>query len=209
MKAIPHVPNINEFNGLLDIFSVCNIMEASNIIHHKSYLQSLSRLTVGERLQMIHGRVMARRILVWIFANYAFEEDISIQTFYWRYLAHQLKTLCQVKQRAESKDIESYDTGPIMKEVKEKINQSFAELSAFQDAWRDLPEDEILDGVVPEEELSDDDISNGDIADNEVRKMAQNVMKRNWSLKETYRVIVRRAEHVIVPFCPGSRFLML
>ena len=94
-KAIPLVPDVNEFDGLLDIFSLCNVMEASNILHHKSYLKGA--LTVAERLQMIHGRVIARQILMWIFRNYAFEEDRSMETFYWRYLAHQLKTLCQIK----------------------------------------------------------------------------------------------------------------
>ena len=149
-------------------------MEASNILHHKSYLKGA--LTVAERLQMIHGRVIARQILMWIFRNYAFEEDRSMETFYWRYLAHQLKTLCQIKHQAELEDIKSFGTDCIVKKVKAKIDRSFVGLSAFHNAWRDLPEEEILE------------VFNGDIADDEVRK------KFTWSLKERYTVIVRRAE---------------
>jgi hypothetical protein len=190
MKPIPHVPNINEFDGLLDIFSICNIMEASNILHHKTYLTGKSGLTVDQRLRMIHGRVKARQILAWIFANYGFEGDTSMETFYWRYLAHQLKTLFQIKERVEEQDIRSFNNDRIAKEVKKKIDKSFAGLSQFQNAWRDLPEDESLD-----DEVSDNGVFNGGIAEDEVPKVKPgNVRKLHWSLKERFRVIVRRAE---------------
>ena len=73
-------------------------------------------------------------------------------------------------------DIKSFGTDCIVKKVKAKIDRSFIGLSAFNNAWRDLPEEEILE------------VFNGDIADDEVRK------KFTWSLKERYTVIVRRAE---------------
>jgi hypothetical protein len=83
MKPIPHVPYVGDFDGLLDVFSVCNIMEASNILHHKSYRAGTKGLTADDRMEMIHGHIRARQILAWVFTNYAFEGNVSIETFYW------------------------------------------------------------------------------------------------------------------------------
>lgn len=187
MKPIPHVPYVGDFDGLLDIFTICNIMEASNILHHKTYRPGMTGLTVDDRLQMIHGRIRARQILAWVFANYAFEGDVSMEMFYWRYLAHQLKTLCQSKERAEWQ-INTFNTFTASN-VKNKIDQTFAGLSAFQSAWEDLPEDEILEDAVPEVANSDGE----DVAEAPDTEPIY-ARKLHWSLNERYKVVVRRAE---------------
>jgi hypothetical protein len=139
---------------------------------------------------MIHGCVKAHQILAWIFANYGFEGDTSMETFYWWYLAHQLKTLFRIKEQVEEQDIRLFNNDCIAKEVKKKIDKSFARLSQFQNAWRDLPKDESLD-----DEVSDNGVFNGGIAEDEVPKVKPgNVRKLHWSLKERFRVIVRHAE---------------
>jgi hypothetical protein len=136
MKPIPHLPYVGEFDGLLDIFTICNIMEASNILHYKTYRRGTEGLTAADRRRMIHGRITARQILTWIFSNYAFEGDVSMEVFYWRYLAHQLKTLCQIKERVEWQDINTFDCNSIAKEVKKKFNRRLLEWVHFKKPGR-------------------------------------------------------------------------
>jgi hypothetical protein len=185
MKPIPHVPYVGDFDGLLDVFSVCNIMEASNILHHKSYHAGTKGLTADDRMQMIHGRIRARQILAWVFTNYAFEGDILIETFYWRYLAHQLKTLTQIKERIEWQDVNTFNSCTA-EAVKEKIKQTFAGLNVFQNAWESLPEDEIMDL----EAANSDGEGITEVSDTNPKY----ARKLKWSLNERYKVVVRHAE---------------
>ena len=187
MKPIPHLLYVGKFDGLLDIFTICNIMEASNILHYKTYRRGTEGLTAADRRRMIHGRITARQILTWIFSNYAFEGDVSMEVFYWRYLAHQLKTLCQIKERVEWQDINTFDCNSIAKEVKKKIQQTFAGVGAFQKAWEDLPEDEVLEGEVPE-------VGDSDNEDEVPVTKPRYARKLQWSLNERYKVVVRCGE---------------
>jgi hypothetical protein len=63
-----HVPKLNTADGIMDLFSLLNVIELSNILHPLSYAASSLRLK--ERLQMIYACKLARIILWWFWCNY-------------------------------------------------------------------------------------------------------------------------------------------
>jgi hypothetical protein len=63
-----HVPKLNTTDGVMDLFSLLNVIELSNILHPLSY--AVSSLRLKERLQMIYAHKLARIILRWFWCNY-------------------------------------------------------------------------------------------------------------------------------------------
>jgi hypothetical protein len=95
-------------------------------------------LQATERMEMIQGRVWARELLVWIFDRYEMEGPTTLREIYWKYLAHQLKTLCQAKHIAEKEEIFAYHGKANGRQVKKNIVRSFAGVKEFWDAWDKL-----------------------------------------------------------------------
>ena len=88
----PQVPVVSSFNGMQDLFSLCNIIEMANILHPESY--SDEGLHVSVRQDMIHGQALSRAIVAWVISNYDVEV-VSTETFYWSYLAYQARAVCE------------------------------------------------------------------------------------------------------------------
>jgi hypothetical protein len=88
---------------------------------------------------MISARIRARKILSWVFRNYQIEAEFSLRQFYWRYLAHQMKTLCVIKKRAENIHILSSNDKSIAEEVRVNIAKCFAGIDEFWECWKAIP----------------------------------------------------------------------
>jgi hypothetical protein len=147
-ESDPHVPDVNTFDGIVDVFSLANIMELSNVIHHRTYMPG--GLSVQERLDMIHGRARARQIVQWIVHTYRFEGDFSLSEFYWLYLAHQAKTLFLTKSWAEEAATYSFNGKPIAHLLLHHLRLSFEGFDTFWKCWDGMTDEpEKLTWVLP------------------------------------------------------------
>jgi hypothetical protein len=127
-----HVPKLNTIDGVLDLFSLLNLIELSNILHPLSY--ATCGLRLKERMQMIHARKLTRIILRWFWCNY---EIYQIQKgtrkivrdgehFYNESLGRQTKALVAYKKVAETcgmvSDVEAC-TAEVMESFVTKVFQ--------------------------------------------------------------------------------------
>jgi hypothetical protein len=86
----PHLPNLEHFEGVLDLFALCTIVELMNILHPGTYRENgLSRL---ERDECAVARGKCRDILQWFFAQYVLFDNknnspVNGPAIYWEYLA--------------------------------------------------------------------------------------------------------------------------
>lgn len=96
------IPDIFTFDGLIDILSLCNLMELGNVIHYETYTDK--GMNSFERRRMITGRTFSRLVKSWLAANIeihhlheypspvSFEDDI-----FYPYLASQASALLSYK----------------------------------------------------------------------------------------------------------------
>lgn len=99
------VPDIFTFDGLLDVYSICNLMELGNVVHYQTYTED--GLGALERQKMIEGRVTARHICRWLKCMVELHHpdtdpsllDLDRDLFY-PYLASQVSALIHYKERA-------------------------------------------------------------------------------------------------------------
>lgn len=106
-KYAGNIPNIFTFNGLLDIYSLCNVMELGNIIHFRTYTNSgLGEL---ERKKMIEGRIISRQIRQWLACKAELHDSqkepslLSLEDdLFYPYLASQASALVNYKRCAHA-----------------------------------------------------------------------------------------------------------
>lgn len=97
-----HIPDITTFSGILDVLSICNIMELANIINSKMYGDEIQH---RERHEMILGREIARNLIALIFSHYELVDDSGrvidpMSRLVQAYLAQQAKCLLVYKAEA-------------------------------------------------------------------------------------------------------------
>ena len=138
---IAHVPDVTTFNGLLDLFSVCNLVELSNIIHPQTY--TTQSLDPAEHYDMVQACKKTQTIIEWIFSHYEFEGDVSIESFYWCYLAYQAWAICFGKEYAEEHRAYSYSGEAFGEQMCSLVKYSFKEVKEFWPIW------ESYNGVEP------------------------------------------------------------
>jgi hypothetical protein len=136
-----HLPDIATYEGVLGIFSLCNVVEMANITHHQTYCEG--GLTVHERLEMINGRSVSRKLLRWLFRNYNLSGNTSIQTLYWQYFAYQARAICHGKSYAERRQAFSWNQRPIAAEVRKKVEDSFLRIPNFAAEWNSIDPDPV------------------------------------------------------------------
>jgi hypothetical protein len=134
MKAqVAHVPHVSSFDGLHDLFTICNIVEFSNAVHPRTY--TVQGVDPAERYDMIQARKKSREIVAWIFRNYELVGETTIEWFYWRYLAQQARAICCGKEFAEKQEAYSYNNQPFGDKVRRLIKHSFTNVSEFWPMW--------------------------------------------------------------------------
>jgi hypothetical protein len=118
---------------LVDLFSLCNILELANVTHHATY--NPGGLKAPERQQIIFGRAKSREVVTWVLRNYELQGDISLQDFFWRYLAYQAHAICYAKETAESEQVYSYTGRRFSNDVSLLIQRSFVDVVEFWPQW--------------------------------------------------------------------------
>lgn len=131
-SPVPHVPDVSTFDGIHDLFSVCNIVEMANILHPGTY--SEEGLRVSERQEMIRGRALSRAIVAWVISNYE-TEGLSTESFYWKYLAYQARGVCHAKKFADANGVYAYSGIPLARKVQQLTERSFRGIGRFWAEW--------------------------------------------------------------------------
>ena len=133
----PHVPDVSTFDGIYDIFSLCNLVEMANILHPGTY--SDEGLRAPERLEMIRGRALSRAVVAWVISNYETEDsEVTIESFYWKYLAYQARAVCKAKEFCDSNNVFAFSGIPLATKVRSLIEMSFGGIESFWTEWHRL-----------------------------------------------------------------------
>jgi hypothetical protein len=83
---------------------------------------------------MIKGQAKSHTIITWVISNYELEH-FSIETFYWSYLAYQVRAICYAKKFGDENGAYSYMGIPIADKVQGLIEESFRGMKSFWDQW--------------------------------------------------------------------------
>jgi hypothetical protein len=125
------------FDGIHDVFSLCNLVEMANIVHPSTY--SKEGLCPSERLEMIRGRALSQAVVGWVISNYEIEDsEVTTESFYWKYLAHQARAVCNAKKFCDSKNVFAYTGIPLAKQVRRLTEMSFGGIEIFWAEWNRL-----------------------------------------------------------------------
>ena len=127
------MPDPSTFDGLLNLFTVCNLIELSNIAHPKTYTPH--GLGPEERYDLVHARKQSRQIVTWVLGSFEFEGEVSIEDFYWRYLAYQARAICRGKEFSEANKAFSFDHGQFAEKVRSLVKHSFKNVQEFWPMW--------------------------------------------------------------------------
>ncbi|KAF8066069.1 hypothetical protein FPV67DRAFT_1359440, partial [Lyophyllum atratum] len=63
-----HLPDMNTFDGLLDLLCLCNFFEMQSVLSDWMYKASHHR--TAERKRHVRNRALARQVVQWVFSNY-------------------------------------------------------------------------------------------------------------------------------------------
>ena len=129
----------------MDLFSLLNVIELSNILHPLSYAPS--SLWLKERLQMIHACKLARIILRWFWCNYDVDQIQKGaqkivkegQHLYNESLGRQAKALVTYKKVAEACGMASDAEACTAKSMEGFITQVFQGNIAFWEGYKKEP----------------------------------------------------------------------
>ena len=133
----PHAPDVSTFDGIHDIFSLCNLVEMANILHPGTY--SKEGLRAPERLEMIRGRALSRAVVAWVISNYETEDsEITIESFYWKYLAYQARAVCKAKDFRDLNNVFAFSGITLASQVRRLTELSFKGIESFWAEWNRL-----------------------------------------------------------------------
>jgi hypothetical protein len=74
------VPNVSTFDGIQDLFSLCNLVEMANILHPETYVRG--SLCVHKQCEMMEGRALSWEMVAWVLGNYEFDGHLTVEDFY-------------------------------------------------------------------------------------------------------------------------------
>jgi hypothetical protein len=120
-----HLPDLSTFEGILDLATLCCLMELGNVLSNWAYDPKAAE---GERHRLMGARKRARSLLVWVFDHYKLlnngQEVKPMEDFYWRYLAQLAKVIVFYKSNAEKARILPLDEKWTSKAVKRLVLNS-------------------------------------------------------------------------------------
>jgi len=141
-----HLPNIMEFEGVLDLFSLCNAIELLNVTYFHTY--GPQGIATRERLQFIHARSKARSLIEWFWAHFDLVKETSRRVsnsqdqVYWKYLAQQTKALVHYKRRAESVGMRPDGDAPFTwEDLDAQVKRCFEGSANFWGAFAEVEDD--------------------------------------------------------------------
>lgn len=83
------------------------------------------RLGVDERYNIVGTQKKSHELITWVLGSFEFEGSVTIEDFYWQYLAHQACAIFHGKDFAEGKSVYSYESPPFSHKVCSLIKHSF------------------------------------------------------------------------------------
>ena len=104
------MPDLSTFSGILDLVSLCCLLELGNVLNEWSYTGGGEK----ERRRLMYTRQRARKLIHWTFDQWQLldEQDNPInamEQFFWPYLAQQARTLLAYKRSATDSGIHHPD----------------------------------------------------------------------------------------------------
>lgn len=108
-----HVPDVSTFEGVLDLFMLCIIIELGDLINPLAYKKKYRsvRDCNHERLCTIHARGLARDLRLWWGGRYVFyspveDRRLDTNSVFWDLFSQQINALISYKKVAEKKGIQ-------------------------------------------------------------------------------------------------------
>jgi hypothetical protein len=109
----PHVPDVSTFEGTIDLFMLCIVMELGDLLDPRAYERR--KLDYKELVASIHARGLARDIVDWWQTHYEFKSTSGSvyggREVFQRLFAHQARVLVVYKRLAEEHQIDSDEEG--------------------------------------------------------------------------------------------------
>jgi hypothetical protein len=104
-----HIPDVSTFEGILDVLSLCSVLELGNIFNLWAYSRETLK-GMPQRHRLICARSRARALVSWIFFTYKLLDTRDhvidgLLDFYWPYLAQQARTMVEYKKLARKQKI--------------------------------------------------------------------------------------------------------
>ncbi|TFK62187.1 hypothetical protein BDN72DRAFT_863022 [Pluteus cervinus] len=134
---LQHLPNIQSFDGMIDLLMLLNLCELSNVLHFRTYRANVSALSPLQLDRMIEARRRARLLRNWLWRHFELRDKdklvLNAQTLYWDLLAGQCRALVfhnhLVKKEMKGDALISGET------LQNCIEHTFSGNNAFKDAW--------------------------------------------------------------------------
>lgn len=146
-----NVPDIFTFEGLLDVLSLCNLMELGNIIHHQTYAQG--GLDDSERVKMILGRACARQVRKWLETIVEIHHPHEVpslrsleQDVFYPYLCSQTASLLHYKKRAPLSNAQGHVKFSLQ-DLTTKIKQTFFDDPKFMACYHPAVDRKTFDWI--------------------------------------------------------------
>lgn len=148
-----NIPDIFTFEGLLDVLSLCNLMELGNIIHYKTYTSD--GINAEERRKMIAGRACGHQVRKWPAANIEIHhphETPSLRSLdrdvFYIYLSSQVASLLHYKMRAPASEAQGH-VDFSLKDLVAQIRGALGENPHFQACYKPAVDPKTFDWVGP------------------------------------------------------------
>lgn len=136
------IPDIFTFDGLLDVLSLCNLMELGNVIHHETYTED--GMKPSEMQRMIRGRAFSQLLRSWLEANIEIHHPQELPSLrsldkdlFYPYLASQAVALLHYKKRAPSSGAQGH-VKFTLQDLTSQINSAFFGVNGFQDCYKPI-----------------------------------------------------------------------
>ena len=148
-----HLPDLEQFEGVLDLFALSAIVELMNVLHPGTYRgNGLSRL---ERDECAVARGKCRDILKWFFAHHDLVDArnnsiVDGPAIYAEYLARHVQTLLIYAANTKAiNDKETLDLSHVLG-FRDQVTRCFKGVEAFHKAFHSLQgqdDDESIDSL--------------------------------------------------------------
>jgi hypothetical protein len=135
-----HVPNLTSFEGVLDLFTFCNLIILANVLDCRTYEpgpggvkdedHDVNGIPAKERYEMAYARGRCWDIFRWFFSKYEIfekESGLAIDGFTevaMRYLSDQGSTILEFKRRA-LKSLKAYGSPFTLKALSQQMKLCF------------------------------------------------------------------------------------
>ena len=109
----PHIPDVSTFEGLLDLFMLCIVMELGDLINPVAYKKKYhhNRDRDLDRLCTIHARGLSRDLRSWWHAHYMLFDPqekmlLDSEVIFRQLLCQHIRALISYKRAAEKTDVQ-------------------------------------------------------------------------------------------------------